>query len=709
MSPENRDEELLQVYAEEALERLGTMTTLLLQLDSTRADPEVTAALFREAHTVKGGASMVGLDSVSTLAHQMEDVLSEVRDGQRPVTPELVDALLAVVESLSSIVPVAAMGDEHETQVAASERALAEAVGSEPAPPAEPERLLEQPTQPEHEPDRAPEQAPQQLPEQAAHAPAPAPSSRAPGTAPGERLAVPIERLDELVRLVGETVAGQLRLGALLRQALGRDPEGLEEFRSFTHILQELQDVAMRTRMVPVSKAVPGLQRAVRELARARGKQARLDVLGGETELDRRVLDQLTEVLLHLVRNSVDHGIESPADRLAAGKAPEAVIGLEATQSRSEAIVVVSDDGRGIDLERIREKARRSGGLQHEISDEEALGLIFSPGFSTSTQVDEISGRGVGLDVVRTRLEAIQGRVDVRSQPGVGTRFRITVPLTLAVVNSLLVTAGGQRFALPMQSVAGIVPPNQDERSAGGRGVVVPDGHPVPVATLAATLGLDGGPQAMAAGPTVLLAGHSDQHAFRIDQVLGQRQVVVKGLSQVLPRLPVVGGASVEPDGAILLMLEPAALIERALGLRPGSEQLTISGTGEPATRTSSRVLVVDDARIVREMERSILEQAGYEVVTAKDGVEALAALVDHPCDLVVTDIEMPQMDGLQLTAEIRRLPRTAQLPVILLTSRSDDETRRKGLEVGADGYVVKAGFDQFALLEHVQKALGHR
>jgi two-component system chemotaxis sensor kinase CheA len=524
-----------------------------------------------------------------------------------------------------------------------------------------------------------------------------------------ERLAVPIDRLDELVRLVGETVAGQLRLGVLLRQALGVDPDGVEEFRSFTHVLQELQEVAMRTRMVPFARAVPGLQRAVRELARARGKRVRLEVLGGETELDRRVLDQLTEALLHLVRNSVDHGVETPEARLLAGKDAEAVIGLEAEQNRSEAIVIVRDDGRGIDVERVREKARRNGGPQHEISDEEALSLIFSPGFSTSAQVDEVSGRGVGLDIVRHRLEAIQGRVDVRSQPGAGTRFRIAVPLTLAVVYSLLVTAAGQRFALPMQSIAGIVPAEKEERSAGGRWVVVPDGHPIPIATLAATLGLGAGTPGAPLGPTVLISGHAERYAFRVDEVRGQRQVVVKGLSQVLPRLSVIAGASVEPDGPILLMLEPAALIERAVRARPGAQEHAPPAPAEPHSLPRTRVLVVDDAMIVREMERSILEQAGYQVVIAKDGVEALAALVDHPCDLVVTDIDMPRMNGLQLTAEIRRLPRTAQLPVILLTSHADDETRRKGLEAGADGYVVKAGFDQFALLEHVQKALGHR
>ena len=685
------DEELLQIYAEEARERLAAMTTLLLQLDSTAADPELTACLFREAHTLKGGAAMVGMEAVARLAHAMEDVLSEVRDGLRTVTPELVDTLLAVVEALSSIVPAAAVGGEHEAAVVAAERALAEAVAG--APTAAPALGSAGPVEP----------------------PAPAPRVAEPAASPEppvsaqERLAVPIDRLDELVRLVGETVTGQLRLGVLLRQALGVDPDGVEEFRSFTHVLQELQEVAMRTRMVPFARAVPGLQRAVRELARARGKQVRLEVHGGETELDRRVLDQLTEALLHLVRNSVDHGVETPEARLLAGKDAEAVIGLEAEQNRSEAIVIVRDDGRGIDVERVREKARRNGGPQHEISDDEALSLIFSPGFSTSDQVDEISGRGVGLDIVRHRLEAIQGRVDVRSQPGAGTRFRIAVPLTLAVVYSLLVTAAGQRFALPMQSIAGIVPPEKEERSAGGRWVVVPDGHPIPIATLAATLGLGAGTPGAPLGPTVLISGHAERYAFRVDEVRGQRQVVVKGLSQVLPRLPVIAGASVEPDGLILLMLEPAALIERAVRARPSAQEHAPPVAAEPRSLPRTRVLVVDDAMIVREMERSILEQAGYQVVIARDGVEALAALVDHPCDLVVTDIDMPRMNGLELTAEIRRLPRTAQLPVILLTSHADDETRRQGLEAGADGYVVKAGFDQFALLEHVQKALGQR
>jgi two-component system chemotaxis sensor kinase CheA len=345
------------------------------------------------------------------------------------------------------------------------------------------------------------------------------------------------------------------------------------------------------------------------------------------------------------------------------------------------------------------------------MGDEEAMHMIFSSGFSTSTQVDEVSGRGVGLDVVRSSLELIQGRVTVKSQPGAGTQFRIAVPITLAVVSSLLVAAGGQRFALPMHAVVSVLPPEPEQRWAGGRPIVLAGTAPVPLADLAATLGLDAAPTNGTAGPTVLLAGHTEQHAFSVKQVLGQRQVVVKSLSPVLPRLPAVVGASVEPDGPILLLLEATALIERALegrprttGSAPAPGELEVAGAAGPA----SRILVVDDARIVREVERSILEQAGYDVVTASDGMEALAELSERGCDLVVSDVEMPRMDGLELTSRIRAMPRLAQLPVILLTSRPDEETRRRGLEAGADGYVVKSAFDRLALIGMVEKALGH-
>jgi two-component system chemotaxis sensor kinase CheA len=684
------DAELQQLFATEAGERLESMTRLLLQLESSSGDPEQLAALFREAHTLKGGAGTVGLPAIGRVAHAMEDLLVQVRDGSRTLTPGLADAILAGVDAMGSIVQAAAAGQPYEAAAAAAEAAL-RAVASPAAPaPVENGAASGPPPAPAAEPDPPAAQLA---------------AAAQPDTAASERLAVPLERLDELVRLVGESVSGQLRVGALLRSALRRDPEELEEFRAFTHLLRELQDLAMRTRMVPVARAVPSLRRAVREAARATGKQVRLEVRGEETELDRRVLDQLSDALLHLMRNAVGHGIETPALRVEAGKSPEGVVSLEAAQQRSEVVVVVRDDGRGIDVARVREVAD-GGGPPSALPDEQALQLIFRSGFSTAREVDELAGRGVGLDVVRTRLEAIQGRVEVQSRPGAGTEFRIVVPVTLAVVSSLLVAAAGQRFAVPMHSVAGILPTDAEQRWSGGRQVVMAKNEPVRLSTLAGALDVGETTPAPAGGPVVLLEGHAGSHAFRVDRVLGQRQVVVKGLSRALPRLPAVAGASVEPDGHILLMLDPVALMERVSGA--GALALPAPAhADDPPART--RVLVVDDAMIVREVERSMLEQAGYEVLTASDGMEALTVLSEQPCDLVVSDVDMPRLDGIALTARIRALPRLSQVPIILLTANEGEAGRRRGLEAGADAYVVKSGFDRTAMLRTIELALGRR
>ena len=618
------DAELREVFCEEAAERLEAMQGLLLQGESARDGAELITALFREAHTLKGGAAMVGLSAVARLAHSMEDLLAQVRSGRLALTPTLVDALLGAVDALGAVLTLVAANEPHEAVVEAAELALrgASSSGEAIAP-----REAARPRDPE-------------LPPPTRDVP-PAPDVP-PAAAGQERLPVPVHRLDELVRLIGETVATQLRLGALLERALGRDPDSIDEFRAFSQVVGEVQEVAMRMRMVPVARILPGLQRAIRDVARITGKRVRFDVSGEDTELDRRILDQLAEALLHIVRNAVDHGMETPEERARLGKRAEGVIRLEATQQRAQAVVVCTDDGRGIDLARVREVAGRDGQPAAAIDDAQAMQMIFRSGFSTSERVSEISGRGVGLDVVRQRLATIQGRMDVSSQPGAGTEFRITVPLTLAVVPSLLTTVDGQRFALSMHAITAILPAGIAERWAGGRPVVMVGDRSVQVADLAATLGL---PSARGAkGPAVLLRAHTDEQAFRVDAVLGQRPVVVKALSATLPRLAVIAGASAEPDGSILLALDPAALIERARLQRPSPAAVPGAPAG-PAL--AACILVVDDAVIVREVERSILEQEGYRVLTASDGVEALAVLANQACDLVVTDIDMPRMDGL--------------------------------------------------------------
>ena len=366
-------------------------------------------------------------------------------------------------------------------------------------------------------------------------------------------------------------------------------------------------------------------------------------------------------------------------------------------------IITITDDGRGIDVERVRAQATRLGSDASALSDEEALYLVFRSGLSTASFVSDISGRGVGLDVVRANVEAVRGRIEIHTELGAGSEFRVIVPITLAVLPCLLVEAGGQRHAIPMHSIVHADADSAESR-AEGRPVVFVGSQAVPVSSLASTLGLppDGD------GPIVVVAGMTRQHAFRVGALVGQRDVVVKGLSRLLPRLELLAGASVEPDGSILLVLDVAGLIDRArLASGPVAATTPTDDLASTVLRKRARLLVVDDALTVRELQRSILERGGYEVITAVDGVQAMSILAEGTVDLVLTDVEMPRMDGFALTEAIRAHPARGNVPVLILTSRASEEDRQRGLEAGADGYIVKSAFNESALLSAVERLLG--
>jgi two-component system chemotaxis sensor kinase CheA len=516
---------------------------------------------------------------------------------------------------------------------------------------------------------------------------------------------VPLERLEELARLVSESASAHLRIGRMLSDRFGTDPGSIAEFNELSRALNDLQDRAMRTQMVPVATITDALHRTVRDLARSQGKDVRWDARGTDTELDRGVLHQLSDSLLHLVRNAVDHGIETPDERLAAGKPAQATIRLHAMQLGSEVIIAVTDDGRGVDLDRVRQEAGRHGLDTDGLTDDEVVGLTLRSGLSTASFVTDLSGRGVGLDVVRANVEAARGRIEVRSKRGVGAEFRIIVPITLAVLRCLLVEAGGARYALPFHRVVrSQVDSDAGKTHAEGRAVVWVDRQAIGTSVLSEALG--GGPATASDGPIVVLADSAQRHAFKIDRLLGQRDVVLKGLSRLLPKVPAVAGASVEPDGSVLLVLDPPGLIARAQRSSP-VEAVTLAP--RVVDGPQPRILVVDDALTVRELQRSILERAHFDVRVASDGVQALALLAEEPADLVLTDVEMPNMDGFTLTEAIRTNAVLANTPVLILSSRASDADRQRGLDVGADGYIVKSGFDEASLLSAVDRLLGSR
>jgi two-component system, chemotaxis family, sensor kinase CheA len=672
------------MFAEEAEGRLAALSELLLELEGNGDDRELLSSVFREAHTLKGAAAVVGMADVLRVAHAMEEVLEGLRRGDGAATPAMVDAMLGAVDGMRELVPAALAGDDRADQADRLVDALRD-------PPADPE------------PAPPPE--------------APAARSGPPAAAAGRRdtIRLPVQRLDELVRLVGEASAAALRVGRLITDELGVEPAGIPELHDLTRVLDSLQERTLQARMVPFATIAEPLRRVGRDLARSLSKAVELELRGQETELDRGVLEQIADPLLHLVRNAIDHGIEPPEARLSAGKPPRGTVKVRATQLGSEVVVTVADDGRGIDLEQVRRRAGAAGDTLDGVGDDEAIYAIFRSGLSTAAAVSEVSGRGVGLDVVRTSLAAVRGRVEVHSEPGAGSEFRLSVPITLAVLPCLLVEASGRRFGIPMHSVVSAEAAGWSQDHVEGQVVIRVRDQILPVSDLGVILGDPARQDATptADSPAVVVASMTRRHAFRVDALLGQRNVVVKDLGRLLPRLALLAGASLEPDGSILLVLDVSGLVDRARWLRTtaGQRRAAADGGGAarrpPGSAVGASILVVDDTAVVRELERSILEEAGYRVRTASDGRSALTALAGPQVDLVVTDVDMPNCDGLELTRTIRAEPGLVGLPVVVVTSKATDADRRLAMEAGADAYLVKGDLDRRSLLEVVGRLLG--
>ena len=476
--------------------------------------------------------------------------------------------------------------------------------------------------------------------------------------------------------------------------------------RQLDQVADLLDDAVRRLRMLPFVEACQGLDRLVRDLARASGKEVVLLVEGGQVELDRSILEGLRDPLYHLVCNAVDHGIETPDQRQAAGKLAQGRITLAAALRGTQVEVVVADDGRGLDLEAVRQQVRQQG-LGEPPDERDLASCIFLPGFSTASLITSVSGRGVGLDVVKSRVELLHGTIDLSFTPGQGTRFALAVPLTLTTLRALLVEAGEQTFAWASTNVQRLVRIGPDDiRMVGGREMLVDGKSLLPMASLAETLGLPAATAASADGkrPGLIVAAAERRMAFVVDELIAEQEIVVKGLGDRLRRIRNFSGATILPSGRIALVLSAAALIRAAMSQNTGPTPAPMQAM--TCSLAKRRLLVVDDSVTTRSLEKNILQAAGYEVVTAADGEAGWKLLQEQDVDLVITDIEMPRMDGFELTEAIRRSKRFHELPVILISARSSDRDKARGIEVGADAYIVKSTFDQKELLEALGQLL---
>ncbi|USX27814.1 Hpt domain-containing protein [Oxalobacteraceae bacterium OTU3CINTB1] len=508
-------------------------------------------------------------------------------------------------------------------------------------------------------------------------------------------------RLQELTRMMAESVNDVASFHENLTRGVDTASNDLVLQARLT---RDLQRDLMRVRMVPFASISERLFRVARQSAKEVDKRVNLDIRGSAVEIDRSVLERMAAPFEHLLRNAIAHGVESRAARGEAGKSETGELLVQVTQQGNEVVIEFSDDGAGLDLERIRAKAISCGLLLEgeEATEAQIADLIFEPGFSTAESLTELSGRGVGMDVVQSEAQSLGGRVDMFSEPGKGTRFTIRLPLTLAVTQVVLLDAGGKTYAFPSILVEQVLQMKDSVLAEAHRSGVVPiQGHQAALHYLPALLGAADTPPAQRSAPVMMLKNGNERLAVRVDEVLGNREVVIKNIGPQLSRMPGIAGATVLGTGDIVLILNPVALVQHLAHQPEARRQYAQAASPAQARPNARSIMVVDDSMTVRRVTQRLLEREGYHVLLAKDGVDALEQLQDTTPDLMLVDIEMPRMDGFDLTRNVRGDERTREIPIIMITSRSADKHRNYALQLGVNAYFGKP-FQEPVLLEAI-------
>jgi two-component system chemotaxis sensor kinase CheA len=478
-----------------------------------------------------------------------------------------------------------------------------------------------------------------------------------------------------------------------------------QDLTRLNFVADELEMGIRGVRLLPLSQVFGLFPRLVRDLARELDKEVDFSIQGGEIAADKRILEEIKDPLMHMLRNSLDHGIERPEEREKLGKPRVAQLQLRARQNANSVSIELKDDGRGIDLAAIKRTAlqrRLHTSAELDLMSVSQLhNLIFAPGFSTSNIVTDVSGRGVGMDVVRTNIERLKGSIEVVSEPGTGTTFSIRLPSTLATTRVLLVSVEGRSFALPIEWIKTITSvPREQIFSLEGRPHFLLAGRAVPLSELAVLLQLESKKNSVTTGVTVVLEVSDVCFGVGVDHLIDEQEVMLKPLGALLKRVRNVSGVTILSAGELCMVLNVTDLAKSALKSAPSAQLLALPDA--PAPRKV--ILLVEDSITTRTQEKRILESAGFEVVTAVDGADGFRKLETRAFDGVVSDVEMPNMDGLTLAARIRALPKYNEMPIVLVTSLSSDQDKQRGIDVGANAYLTKGAFEQKALIETLRR-----
>jgi two-component system, chemotaxis family, sensor kinase CheA len=731
------DDELREIYRSSSLEGIQQMETGLLTLEGNPDDTETLQEVFRIAHTIKGSSSLLGLDGIGRIMHRFEDVLGEARVGNLAITSTIVDTLYGQIDAIRLLVEEATGGDPSGVDVdevvgMLSDERLA---GTATATKEGSGLNADAPTSAEESEDPALDTQADASPDSEEHAPLTSQSRI-------ESIRVDTRRLDDLIRHVGELIVSTIRLerriedidqlvmtwgnlnqlASIRHTVSATDREGLERIEDAVTMLSTLRnkmgDDSLRLnqlvskfdegireiRTLPFSTVFGLFPRLVRDVARELGKEVDLEISGETIHADKLILEDIRDPLMHTIRNAIDHGIEAPDVREAEGKPRSGTVKLSAYPDGAYVTIEVTDDGRGLDREAILRKATDQGLVDPadaaDMEPDSVWRLIFAPSFSTKEIITDVSGRGVGLDVVNSNVERLKGRIELKSAEGEGTCIRIRIPTSVATTRLLLVRVGKELFGLPSEHVQFTLPIAGSELvTLEGRQMIrVAEGPPIAISDLAACLGMPPAERGDGNYPCVVIEHAGDRMGMIVDELVTEQEAIVKPSGRILEHATFVAGSTIIETGDVCVVLRTSALIQAG---RSGSVSALRK---ETPTESPKSVLIVEDSITTRTQVKRILESEGYKVETTVDGLDGFNALTAGSFDAVVSDVEMPNMTGLELVERIRSEEQYRDLPVILVTSLATPEDRQRGADAGANAYITKGGFDQQQLLDALER-----